>query len=502
MKHAHKLFLCSTQLFFLLSNKISSKILFLNTLFFVVCVLSGLLATKKISDHQHSPTEAYLNLLDTKRTRAYEKIHRVLSAPDPSIFKLSHQEQVKRKRNRAYHLTINPLEYHDLIESVITREKEYSEDYYVLYNGNDKALMFLHLFMTYLYQRENNWSRDDFFIMRSPSDFYDQPAKTAQDFIQQHLPSSPLCPKIDNKPVDIRKQFISTARGSVQFDMAPAVRKFLVSTSPAFVAGVDATPIPMRWLTEQDLPAWESSFYYFMTNLSWVDFDRVCSLISQKIADYTDLFSDQQNKLVVIQQAERYILLRLQLLKEFLFPKKIYHSSDNRLARKEDALRFKAGIMYQIFIPKTIIDDVAYLSWQNGIVWQRKINNVASGWSDELGAYTKVSPLLEIFRTHPERFGRAAHLFQVRLVFKDLQYLFSPESPIKMHLITTLAPSLMRSIQDILRSLAQFVYEYKEAALKNEQELWAERVNLVQELSRLEAHTDNDLAIWAEKRFK
>ena len=448
-----------------------------------------------------SPTQAYLNLLDASRSRAYKKIHRVLSAPDPGIFRLSHAEQVKRKKDRSYHTTIDPIDYHELIETVIKREKEYAKDYYVLYNGNDKALMFLHLFMTYLYQRQENWSRDDFFIMRSPADFYQQEATTAEEFIEQHLPSSPLCPQIQGKPVDIRKQFISTARGSVQFDMVPNVRKILISTSPAFIAGVDDTPLSMRWLIEQDLPAWESSFYYFMTNLSWVDFNRVCSLMGQKIAVYTDLFSDADNKSVIMQQAERYIMLRLQLLKELLFPKKIFFSSDNNKRREEESFRFKAGIMYQLFIPKEIIDDIAYLSWQNGIVWQRKIAALSPGWNEKLGAYTKLSPLLELFRTKPELLGRAAHLFQVRLIFKDLRYLFSPESPIKMHLITTLAPSLMRSIQDILRSLANFVYEYKEARLKNEQELWAERVNLTQELNRLEAHASKNLKGWAQKRF-
>jgi hypothetical protein len=122
----------------------------------------------------------------------------------------------------------------------------------------------------------------------------------------------------------------------------------------------------------------------------------------------------------------------------------------------------------------------------NGVVWQKKINDINDGWDNSLGIYSKISKILDILQKDPKKLGTSLNLLQARIIFKDEEYLFSPKSPIRMNLITTLPKSLMRSLQDTLRSLANVTFEFKQAATKGTLEEWAEKTNLENEVKRFE----------------
>lgn len=436
-----------------------------------------------------SASESYLSTLGKSKDQIFNKIHEVLTAPPATIFGLqTTDEQERARKNRASYVEIYPSEFDSVIDHVISLEKQYP-NYYALYNGNDKAVMFLHLFTTYLAQLEYNWNRDDFFIARFPHEFYPKNAETAADYIQQNAkPSALQISTFYEQPLDIMNQFVRVAEGQSQFDMTMPVRTQLLSVSPSFISGVDDTNIDMRRMLDGDFPAWESAFYYFATNLSWTHFDRLEKILQDKIEKYCpQLFT----KGLINDLAREYIKLRFSLLPNFLLSKANKQPENQESAKllensiKEEEHVMSPGFMYQILVPKNIIDKVAYLSWQNGIVWQRKINNIGDGWNDTLGAYTKLSPLLDILTKDPQRLGRSIHLLQVRLIFKDLKYLFDPSSPIKMNIITTLPESLMRSIKDIIRSLAEVVFGFKRAQKTGNLTQWAETINLKKEVERL-----------------
>lgn len=414
-----------------------------------------------------SQTESYLKNLAPTRQQAYEKINKYLTAPQNPNKDFSATNPLRK---------IDSQSFESFINKAIHVEQQ-NPDYFALYHAADKAGILLTLLRTYLHQKEHGWDRDDFFILRHASYFYDKPAVTAQDYIKQNMPL--IMDQFHSK----NKADISTNPcrrpdwdNCIQFDFDPPQRFQLISTSPAFVAGVDDTNIVSRRMTEQNWAALETSFYYFATNLSWSPVRALYPiLVADLKKEYPALFEDFAINISV----RKYIALKFAKIIDLLVP----HTAQ-QLTTKQKAFEKDAGMMFQFLIPKNIIDNVAYLSWANGIPWQRTINGIKNGWSDEIGAYTQISPLLQIFQDNPEQLGRAINLFQTRIILKDKQYFYDGSSPIKINLIHGLPTSVFRVIQDFLKIIAQVVVENNNAILKGNQKAWFDQSNIQNEVEK------------------
>lgn len=419
----------------------------------------------------NSQTESYLQALAPTRAQAYEKIKKVLSAPDP--------------QNYSQFITIDPQVFEPLINEVIEFEKQ-NPDYYYLYHSSQKEGILLTLLRTYLIQEEEGWSRDDFFILRRPEFFYKKQASTAADYIKQNMAiiTHQYLPGVS--VYNPASNCINWQRDRcLQFDLATPYREHLISTSPAFIAGVDDTDNDQRRMSELDYTAWESSFYYFATNLSWSNVRRLyLFLVADLKKYYPDLFKNSPINIAV----RKYIAIKFNNVVNLLFP----HARQKLEPAQQ--IYAKAGMMFQFMIPKNVIDNVAYLAWANGIVWQRTINGVKTGWDDTIGTYTKLSSILDLLEIEPQKLGRSINFLQARIILKDKSYFYDSSSPIKIRLIHSLSPSLFRPIQDSLKSIARVVVENSKTQKKRTQQRWFEQANIDYEVKRYDKEIQQLLA--------
>ena len=424
-----------------------------------------------------SQTESYLKALAPTRQQAYEKINKYLRGPQDPNKDASATNPLRKIDSQAFEPFIN---------NAIEVERQ-NPDYFALYHAADKAGILLTLLRTYLHQQEHGWDRDDFFILRHPSYFYDKSAPTAQDYIKQNMPLIMSQFHAKNK-ADLLKNPCKRPDwdNCIQFDFDPPPRFQLISTSPSFVAGVDDTDIVSRRMTDQNWAALESSFYYFITNLSWSPVRALYPiLVSDLKKQYPTLFEDSEINTTV----RKYIAIKFAKIIDLLIP----HAAQ-QLTTKQKAFEKDAGMMFQFLIPKNIIDNVVYLSWANGIPWQRTINGIKDGWSDEIGAYTKISPILQIMQDNPEKLGRSINLFQTRIILKDKQYFYDASSPIKINLIHGLPTSLFRVLQDFLKVIAKVVVENNKAISNGNQKTWFEQSNIRNEVEKYDAKIKAGLA--------
>lgn len=425
-----------------------------------------------------SQTASYLSTLGKTRQEAYAKIKKALTAPPvvdgKPMYKLPP-------------VHIVPEAFDSFVDQAIETERKHP-GYFAFYQGSQKEGFLTHLLRTYINQIENGWTRNDFIIVRSPEAYYKKTAKTAADYIDQNLPYilQQFIPTSSSgiDPHCIFGHHVSCGHFDGMTDWSPSGsstvydwRDQLISTSPSFISGVDDTSQVLRELYDEDYAAWESAFYYFAAGLSWKNVRSLYTIMVGDLKKYSpSLFA---NKPIDI-QIRKYIAIKFTRIVDLLFP-----YPHQKLDATQD-LHSKAGMMLQFLIPANVVDDVAYLSWQNGPLWQRKINGFDGGWDNTIGAYTKISPMLERMQTNPQGLGQAIHLFQTRLIFKDPKYFNDPKSPIKINLIHSLQPSLFTSIEDSLRAIARVVVEYKQAGKK--EATWFEQTDIANFIKSEEAN--------------
>ena len=270
---------------------------------------------------------------------------------------------------------------------------------------------------------------------------------------------------------------IDWGRDCKQFDFSAPWRDHLISCSQAFIASVDDTSRAQRDLNALEYTAWESSFYYFAVNMSWSNLIRLYDiLINELKANYPRLFENNPINIAV----KKYIASKYIKIVNHLLP----HRAESLTPQEQ--LQAQAGLMFQFLIPKNIINNVAYLSWPNGALWQRKMNNISDGWDDNLGAYTQLGPILEIMRQNPLKLGRSLHVMQVRIILKDLKYFYEPTTPIKINLISSLSKSKLRVFTDYLKMIADVIVENNNALKNNRQQEWFETANIGNQVKKID----------------
>ena len=133
-----------------------------NVLIALLCIVIGQSQLNFSKPTGYSQTESYLEALAPTRQQAYEKVKKFLRAPDPIT--------------RTGVIEINdPRLFENLINHAIEVENKHP-DYFVLYHASQKEGILLTLLRTYLLAQEQQWTRDDFFVLRSPEFFYSKSA--------------------------------------------------------------------------------------------------------------------------------------------------------------------------------------------------------------------------------------------------------------------------------------------------------------------------------------
>lgn len=437
----------------------------------------------------YSQTESYLKALAPTRQEAYAKIKKVLTAPQV--------DKWGKWDTSSPMVQIDPAAFASFIDKAIESEKK-NAGYYAFYHGSQKEGFLTHLLRTYISQIEHGWVRDDFFLLRSSDSFYKKPAKSALDYMKQNRPEilKQFIPNPDSKHKDCilaQKNDPNIQYDCKQFDLGGDWRNQLISTSPAFIAGVDDTSYELRTMSEQDRAAWESSFYYFAEGLTWSNVLTLYGRLVEELKKYSPgLFNNTPENVSL----RKYIAFKFSKIAELLFA-----HDDQRKSKLFKGSTFDlysdAGMMFQFLIPANIVDDVAYLAWANGILWQRKINNFEGGWDNAIGAYTKLSSILDRLQTNPQLLGRSINLFQTRIIYKDEKYFNNPKSPVKINLIHSLPPTLFKSIEDSLRAIARVVVENKQAVQKGTQKTWFEQADI---LNVVQAEETKMATLFASKK--
>ncbi len=421
-----------------------------------------------------SQTDSYLKALAPSRPAAYAKIKQVLTAPEVDKWgKWDYNSPI---------VQIDPAAFAPFIDKAIESERK-NPGYYAFYHGSQKEGFLTHLLRTYIHQIEHGWARDDFYMLRAKDSFYKPQAKSALDYMQQNRSNilNQFVPDPNARDKDCtmaQKDDPRIGYKCTQFDLGGDWRNQLISTSPAFIAGVDDTPQKLREMSEQDRAAWESSFYYFAEGLTWSNVLSLYGRLVDELKKYSpDLFKNNPTSVSL----RKYIAYKFSMVAESLFPHEEQKKEQKSPKIKKDPtfdLYSNAGMMFQFLIPANIVDDVAYLSWANGILWQRKINNFDGGWDNTMGAYVQVSPILDRLKTNPTLLGRSINLLQTRIIYKDEKYFNDPKSPVKINLIHSLSPALFQSIEDSLRAIARVVVENKQAVQKGTQQKWFEQTDI------------------------
>lgn len=133
-----------------------------------------------------------------------------------------------------------------------------------------------------------------------------------------------------------------------------------------------------------------------------------------------------------------------------------------------DALiRTTEGRLLQIFIPKGVVDENAYLSEVGGTPWHVKLGNIPS-YDSIQNRYLKISPVLEVYRNDPSNAvlntpappaqppldGMQARLFLRKRTFGD------PNGKLRIFKYSTLSDARQKAYKKQLEDIAKRVYQY------------------------------------------
>jgi len=109
----------------------------------------------------------------------------------------------------------------------------------------------------------------------------------------------------------------------------------------------------------------------------------------------------------------------------------------------------KEGILLQIFIPKKIVDECAYLCHAGGVPYNTRL--ISEGWDEQKQRYTRIAPILDAYQNNPALLGTIDHL-QARLVMTSDTFL-NPDSGIKMYRYGSLTKEAKRKYKAEIRAV-------------------------------------------------
>ena len=272
------------------------------------CLASNLFALPGHYHPHYKPDPVIANIID----QTYQK----LVVVDPHAHTTHHTQTLTYLGRKGLRDNIGPHNqwkiqeigtdfFEHLLDDVIKKEIEFEDEYYVFYHGQKREFIFPQDLYEGFYKIKFKQALKDFFMLRIPTkpsfifstdDF--EKFKTIKEFIKKH---------IDNGEI---KQW--------DFDEHKNIKKVLLAVNPS--------------LFGNNFNGGESSFNYFINsgNASWIDITQ----ITKDVFEYFEI-----PHLYTKHKKELDYLAKL-------------------VSTTYDAK--ETGILLQIFIPKKIVDDVAY----------------------------------------------------------------------------------------------------------------------------------------------
>lgn len=233
--------------------------------------------------------------------------------------------------------------YAHLIQNIIAKEEQYKYTHYVFYHAEDPRVRILQDF------------NSELCILRGLC------TET-----KSYIPLRTFGPKYFGLPninswMDSKAHYLTNV--TKQFNNQPDVQPFLLAANMALFANVARMG--------------SNTFSFFLAGFSAkAPYELILNEILEPI-----ISNNTKRNLVV----------------NSLLPK---------LSQLTTLLSEKRGNLIQIFIPKNLVNDLVYLSRQQGYYWSYRIPGISSldtVWDDTKKRYTAISPLLEIYQKTPEK---------------------------------------------------------------------------------------------------
>jgi hypothetical protein len=128
------------------------------------------------------------------------------------------------------------------------------------------------------------------------------------------------------------------------------------------------------------------------------------------------------------------------------------------LQNSKDLLPTEEGNLLQIFIPREIVNDVAYLSRARGYIYKEPV--LSSVYSQKKARHQCISAVLDYMRNSPTEIGDAIDNFEARIIPRH-EYFANPKSGIKIFRYTTLAPEAEAKYLNLIHKVAEFIIHNK-----------------------------------------
>lgn len=128
------------------------------------------------------------------------------------------------------------------------------------------------------------------------------------------------------------------------------------------------------------------------------------------------------------------------------------------LQSSKDLLQTDEGNLLQIFIPRKIVNDVAYLSKARGYIYKEPV--LSSVYSQKKARHKCISSVLDYMRNNPNDIGDPLDNFEARIIPRH-EYFANPQSGIKIFRYTTLAPEAEAKYLNIIHKIAEFIIRNK-----------------------------------------
>jgi len=117
----------------------------------------------------------------------------------------------------------------------------------------------------------------------------------------------------------------------------------------------------------------------------------------------------------------------------------------------------KEGLLYQVFIPRNIVDQVAFLSFPRANPWNIFVGAQES-WDPILKRYTKISPILDMYRNNPEKISEYMDGMEARIIPRN-EVFANPLSGIKIFRYSMLNKEKEKAYQLHLLLVTKYIYE-------------------------------------------
>ena len=343
--------------------------------------------------------------------------------------------------------------YDALKDEVLANEKKYS-DYNAFYHATNIQNFIFILLHTSLSQIEKNWlGNTSFYLFRNPKDFF-QKNISVKDFLIEYY--------FGNKYNGL-------------FDHDPQIRTWELATNVSLVACTAHKE-------------GESTFYYLTSNQSMMaNFEELYTFYTGVLKEYNQTLFEPTKKDDPFAQSQ-------DLVKEYVF---IKLKNLNSLIEKETS----GGALFQIMIPKLIVDDCTYLCTMFGIPIIKQFKEITDGWDSTYKFYTKSSPFLQLLEIDPKTLNTMVEekgefslleVMQARIFLKKEYFDVNPipgqglQNKIKMNLFYTMKPSLFNTIKDLIYILAQTILQEAKARVNKESyEKWLETSNIKNEVIKI-----------------